>query len=93
MFRLRRPKGARIAAPFFQSTFVPTTSIWKRTHKVTIELKHLDRYGLIPADLTGFKIVQWDMLGNKIGKLERKHGDDLFGAGTFTLGTASLAGR
>jgi hypothetical protein len=60
-----------------QSTFVPST--WSSTQKVSIQLLELDRHGLIPADLTGFKLIQWDMRGKTVGELQRKHGDDYLG--------------
>jgi hypothetical protein len=36
-------------------------------------------HGLIPADLTGFKLIQWDLSGKIVGELQRKHGDDYLG--------------
>ena len=71
-----RPRGA---TPHVQSTFVPPIASWAKTQKVSIQLLELDRHGLIPADLTGFKLIQWDFTGKIVGELQRKHGDDYLG--------------
>ena len=73
------------AMPHIQSMFVPPITSWTKTSKVSIQLlklgqhSKLGQHGLIPADLTSFMLIQWDINGRIVVELQRKHEDDYLG--------------